>query len=511
MAATAGVDTTRTRELLRRYIAECPVFWAGARADMKQCKKLWRHLDVIEKHIGLDREEAIEQVIAFGEARLSNRPASVYVTGRGGSGSHWLAEMLGDLGAFADAGEVSIPGTLSRTMASWPIDEQSLFVDCVHLLHAWSGQPYADQPVRPRHDVAELHIVNSNGDVDSLRAKLTEPGCVFIHLVRDPRDQVLSFTYRKPGARRTYPIEPVEDFLRLMLIFNRVSLNKILGGHVGPDLVVRYEDLREGAAPTLREIVARTREGISDELIVDVAYRHSAAARRQGLAVRGNLSKNSTKTWRETATAQEKLLMHSGMAEVVDTLGYGLDDCQGRPLDFVPLAAEHAVALPDGIALGEIHVRSEADGCWERAGDAAGTFTIPAGVMSRLRAPGAWTVGIERLAELLPAGSLSSLCLAGNLEATDALVARLAGFSGLLELDLARTAVTDSCLEPLAQMRGLRHLGLVGTAVSTDGAGRLAEALPECAISTAPLITEPMRGRRLFDEDLITDPPRVAA
>lgn len=509
-AATAGVETTRTRELLGRYIAECPVFWTGARADIKQCKKLWRHLDVIENHIGLGRGEAIEQVIAFGEARLADRPATVYVSGRGGSGSHWLAEMLGDLGSFADAGEVSMPGALSRTMASWPIDEQSLFVDCVHLLHAWSGQAYADQPIRPHHDIADLHIVNSNGDVNSLRAKLTEPGCLFIHLVRDPRDQVLSFTYRKPGARRTYPVEPVEDFLRLMVIFNRVSLNKVLGAHVRPDLVVRYEDLREGAAPMLREIVARTGGRISDELIEDVAYRHSAAARRQGLAGRGNLSKNS-KTWREIATAQEKLLMHSGMAEVVDTLGYGLDDCQGRPLEFVPLAEEHTVTLPEGVALGEIHVRREAEGCWERAGDAAGTFTIPAGAMTRLRAPGAWTVGIERLAKLLPTGSLSSLCLAGNLEATDALVARLAGFSGLVELDLARTAVTDGCLEPLAQMRGLRHLGLVGTAVSAEGVARLAEALPECAISMAPMITEPMRGRRLFDEDLITDPPCVAA
>ena len=66
---------------------------------------------------------------------------------------------------------------------------------------------------------------------------------MFIHLVRDPRDQVLSFTHRKPGSRANYPIEPFEEFLRLMLIFNRTSLAEIMMAPVHPDLVCRYEDL----------------------------------------------------------------------------------------------------------------------------------------------------------------------------------------------------------------------------------------------------------------------------
>jgi Sulfotransferase domain len=498
-----GVNSARTGELLRRYALEPDRFWTERGGD-KQCAKLSRHLEAIEQHLGLSPEQAIGEVVGLGRSRLADRPTTVYVSGRGGSGSHWLAEMLGDLGPFADAGEVSIPRSVSATIAPWPIEEQSLFIDCVHLLHAWSGQPYADHQVRFHPDIAGRHIVNSNGDTNLMRAKLIEPGCLFIHLVRDPRDQVLSFTYRKPGARRTYAVESAEDFLRLMLIFNRVSLFKVLRAPVGPDVVVRYEDLRESAAPALRTIAARAGEDIGEDAIEDVAFRHSASARRQGLAQRGNLSRQPSATWRQIATARERLLMHSGMAEVIDTFGYEADECAGHPLEFTPLAEDHTVTLPDGVVLGEIHVRRAADAGWERAGAAAGTFTLPAGSMVRLRAPGAWTVGLERLAGLLPAGCLSSLCLAGNLEVTDAFVTRLAGLAGLVELDLARTRVTDGCLDAVAQLPHLRHLSVVGTAVS---AARVAETLPGCEVSVAPLITDAMRGRRLFAEDLITDPP----
>jgi hypothetical protein len=496
-----------TRELLGRYVRERDTFWAGNPGHEHQCAKLCRHLDEIEEHFGLDCEEALDQVVTFGLSRVTDRPATVYVTGRGGSGSHWLAEMLGDLGPFADAGEVTMPAPLSRELVPWPVQEQSLFIDCLHVLHAWPGRPYADQPGRPHEDIARLHVVNSNGDSKPVRAKLTEPGCVFVHLIRDPRDQVMSYAYRKPGPRERYPVAASEDFVRLMLIFNRLSLVKILGGPVGPDLIVRYEDLRAGAAPALREIAARAGEELDDSAFEDVAFRHSAEARRRGMAPMGNLSAQPSTGWRQLASPSEKLLMHSGLAEVVDTLGYQPDDCRGGPLEFSPVASAHEVTLPDGVVLGEIHVRSDPDGDWERAGHAAGTFTIPAGKMVRLRVPGGWTTGGERLVELLPAGCLSSLCLAGNAEVTDEFVSKLAGWTELIELDLARTPVTDACVEWVAQIGRLAHVSVAGTGVSAAGQERLRTALPGCKVSAVRLIPETMRGLGYFDEELVTEPP----
>lgn len=505
---SAVISMTGTRELLDRYVSECPYFWEG-NTDKRQCSKLWRHLESIERAFGLGRNDALDRVVEYGEARLAAPRPTVYVSGRGGSGSHWLGEMLGDLGPFANAGEVSIPNRLREEIAPWPLEQQALFVDCVFMLHAWAGQPYPESPANPHENIASLHVVNTNGDSQPLRARLWGHDCVFIHLVRDPRDQVLSFTHRKPGARANYPIEPLEDFLRLMLIFNRTSLAEIMMAPVHPDLVCRYEDLVAGAAPALRRIVERVGVAVEDQLIEDVAFRHSAEARRQGVgAALGNLSKTPTKTWRESATAQERLLMHAGLAEVVDTLGYDLDDCAGRPLDFSPIGSTVELRLADDVVLGELHVRWSAGSRWERMGHAAGEVTVPQGAMVRLRCPGGWTAEPARMAEVLPPGSVSSVCFAGNSTIRDADVARLARWSGLVELDLARTPVTDACIDDLAAIETLRHVSVVGAGISAEGVDRLRRARPDCDVSAGPLITDAIRGRHLFDEDRTTEPPR---
>jgi Sulfotransferase domain len=505
---TVGSGVARTRELLGRYVAECPYFWAR-NTDKRQCAKLWRHLEAIERVFGLDREEALDQVVEFAEARMHDPRPPVYVSGRGGSGSHWLGEMLGDLGPFANAGEVSIPNVLSEEIAPWTREQQALFVDCVYMLHGWAGQPYSDSPSKPREDIARLHVVNTNGDSQPLRAKFWQPDCVFIHLVRDPRDQVMSFTYRKPGSRANYPIEPLDEFLRLMLIFNRTSLAEVMTAPIHPDLVCRYEDLLDGAAPALRRIAALAGVDVSHGLIEEVAFRHSAEARRQGVgAALGNLSKTPTRTWRQSATVQERLLMHAGLAEVVDTLGYEPDDCAGHPLEFTPLPSSVELRLPDDVVLGELHVRTGAESGWERAGHLAGEVTLPGDTMVRVRCPGGWTTAPGRLTELVPAGSVTSLCLAGNTAVSDLDVIRLAPSSGLIELDLARTRVTDACVDAVASIRSLRHVSVVGAGLSAQGVDRLRRALPDAAVSAASLVTDAIRGRQLFDEDRTTEPPQ---
>ena len=84
---TVGSSVARTRELLGRYVAECPYFWER-NTDKRQCVKLWRHLEAIERVFGLGREQAMDRVVEYGEARTHDPRPPGYVSGRGGSGSH---------------------------------------------------------------------------------------------------------------------------------------------------------------------------------------------------------------------------------------------------------------------------------------------------------------------------------------------------------------------------------------------------------------------------------------
>ena len=143
-----------------------------------------------------------------------------------------------------------------------------------------------------------------------------------------------------------------------------------------------------------------------------------------------------------------------------------------------------------------------AGGPRRRGGDASGGGDGPSPVSGRLEHRNRPADGGAA------AGSVSSLCLAGNTAIRDADLARLAPSSGLIELDLARTRVTDDCLDAVAAIKSLRHVSVVGSGVSSDGADRLRRALPECAVSSASLITDAIRGRSLFDEDRTTEPPQ---
>jgi hypothetical protein len=57
--------------------------------------------------------------------------------------------------------------------------------------------------------------------------------------------------------------------------------------------------------------------------------------------------------------------------------------------------------------------------------------------------------------------------------------------TGLRELDLSGTAVTDAGLADLARLTGLKRLYLWDTDVTESGGQRLKAALPECEVKVS--------------------------
>jgi serine/threonine protein kinase len=93
--------------------------------------------------------------------------------------------------------------------------------------------------------------------------------------------------------------------------------------------------------------------------------------------------------------------------------------------------------------------------------------------------------GDEAARHLATLPKLKRLCLNRTRVGNDGVRHLLARVDTLESLRLAHTRVTDGAIDDLARFKLLTELDLAGTAVTTDGAKRLAAALPKCRIRTA--------------------------
>jgi hypothetical protein len=481
-------------ELLSDYLTAAQEYWGTGRGPGVQVEKIVSALGVISERHGTTREEAIDYVLEGALARAAGHPPTVHVGGRGGSGSHWLSEMLNDLGPFADCGEVAFPSPLRRRLRKLTLSQQSLVIDAIHLLHALPG----------REDAAECSLVNSRGTVHYMPFKRWEPGCRIVHLVRDPREQCISVTYRKPDARELYPAGGGdEDFLRLMVYLNRASTLRVLSTPIEPDFVVRYEELRSEPARVLLTLARGIGADVGPEAAEQVAFQHRAENIQAGLAPsKGNLYTGPRRGWRQTTSKRERQILHAGLADIVDITRYPLDDCLGGALDPWPLREELIIELPDGAILGELHARSEGAPDWQLLCAAAGTVRLPAGSEIRLRNPGGWTSGLRRLTAF-PTEAISALCLAGNQDIDDGELSALAAQRGLRELDLARTPITDKGLAHLESLPRLHGLNLLGSKVSPEGAAAFAARHPDCTVAAGELWSEEWRAKGWLEDQFI--------
>jgi hypothetical protein len=486
--------TSRAHALFVHYLTAPSEYWGGGPGAEVQVGKIAAALANIGERQGLTPDETIEHVMVGARRRAAGHPPTVHIGGRGGSGSHWLAEMLNDLGRFADCGEVAFPVPLRKRMRDLPLAGQSLLIDAIHLLHAMPGSANA----------AELSLVNSRGTVHYMPFKSWEPGCRFVHLIRDPREQCISVTYRKPDARELYPVGGGdEDFLRLMVYLNRASILRVLWTPVAPDHVVRYEDLRSDPATVLLGLAGGLGMPVSAEVAEKVAFQHRAENIQAGLAPsKGNLSGGPRRGWRETTSERERQILHAGLSDVIDITRYPLDDCLGRRPSPEPLRNELVVELPPGVVLGELHVRTAAASQWERLCAAEGTVRLAAGTEVRLRCPGGWTSGLRHLSAFAP-GAISSLCLAGNQDVCDDDLAGLATHGGLRELDLARTPITDRGLVHLAALPRLRGLNVLGSRVTARAATAFAGAHPGCTVASGNLWAGEWRAKGWLEDRFI--------
>lgn len=458
-------------DLVTGYLTR-PLDWWGADAP-RHADKVERKKRAIRARDGLDDTEIIDVVVDMAAKRRTARPAPVYITGLGGSGSHWLAAMLNDAADLVSAGEVYVPRTLLDEFEGMSDADQACVVDAISVLHAW-----------PRStDVWALGTINCAAGVRLLgHHRRWFPAAVTVHLRRDPRDQVLSVTFRKPRFRRyDAPDATDEEYLRRMMRRNVTAYRELRAAAGDVDIVARYEALGIDPRPVLRQIIDALGHTVDEERLERAVARHDAATiRAHGGAGGSNLDEGGpAASWRHLADPARQRTLHAGLIDVVCGLGYRPGDCMGTHLPDARLPARTYTftTRPPG------SLYQRVDGTWLPLDTTRPAVSVAAGVPVLLRIGTDDAVDLRVLRDR-GAGDVQALCLAGNPRVDDGALAHVSAMTGLQTIDLAGTAVTDAGLVHLEQLTRLQQTNLADTATTPHGRSRLAAALPQLTMWT---------------------------
>lgn len=466
---------TRTRrdwtEIATGYLTDPLRYWTAN--TPRHADKLERKKQAVRRRDGLDDGAMIAEVVRMAVRRRIQRPPPVYVTGLGGSGSHWLAGMLDGATDLVAAGEVYVPRTLNDELNELSDVDQACVIDAIHLLHAW-----------PRStDVWALGVINCAAGVRLLAQHARWfPDATMVHLRRDPRDQVLSVTFRKPAFRRYLAPDATDDaYLRRMIRRSVTAYRESLTAEPHIDVTVRYEDLLRDPRPALREILIALGRPTDDQRIEHAAERHDAETLRAGTAgTATNLDEGGrSHPWRNLDDPACQRVLHAGLADVIHGYGYTPDDCMGSHVpdgDLPDRTLTFAMPPP-----GPLYQRIA--GTWTPIDTDRANLHVAAGRAVLLR------VGTDdapdlRVLRTLATTDVQALCLAGNARVDDTAISHVATMSGLTTLDIANTGVTDTGLGHLSGLGTLQQVNLAQTPTTARGRSDLAARLPQLTMWT---------------------------
>ncbi|CAN5898623.1 hypothetical protein BH23ACT10_BH23ACT10_03620 [soil metagenome] len=458
-------------EIVSGYLADPLRYWT---ADTpRHADKLERKKRAVRRRDGLDDATMIAEVVRMAVRRRIQRPAPVYITGLGGTGSHWLAGMLDAATDVVTAGEVYVPRTLTDELHDLSDIDQACAIDAIHLLHAW-----------PRStDVWALGVINCAAGVRLLPQHARWfPNATMIHLRRDPRDQVLSVTFRKPRFRHYLAPDATDDeYLRRMIHRGVTAYRESSTAAVHIDVTVRYEELLRDPRPALRDILTALGRPRDDQRIDQAVQRHDTDALRADTASTAtNLDEGGrSRSWHDLDDPACQRVLHAGLADVIHGYGYPPDDCMGShvPDGDLPDRTLTFTTPPPGPLYERI------TGTWTPIDTDRPDLHVAAGRAVLLRV-GTNDVPDLRVLRTLSTTDVQALCLAGNRHVGDAAMGHVATLSGLATLDIANTGVTDAGLAHLSGLDALQQVNLAQTSTTARGRADLAAQLPQLTIWT---------------------------
>lgn len=422
--------------LLHDYLTRSEEFWTGN--GLRQHEKVIKSLKRAAAAHDITRDAVVSRVIDLADTRSEQRPPPVYIVNIGGSGSHWLGLMVNEFAGLSDAAEVYVPPSLIETMEKeFSPEEQAIVVDGIHLLHAWARGASPDE-------LPGTRVVNSAHRPEMIATyKRWDPACSVVHLYRDPRDRVLSVTYRKERYRaNTDPGVDDESYLRKNARRNVTYLRRYLQKPVHADLELSYDELKADTRSGLRRFLKLVDIEATDPEIDEAIFLHDARNIKAGVVQgQGNLYEGRSNTGIAGASSHDRRLLHHILRFPVDYWGYGIDDCLGR--DSVPPTPHTERDLPNppqGLRI-DVSIGGKA---WEPL---EGNHVV-AGAVVRVHPTEGHVDSVSQLVN----ETVDIVCLAGLEEVTDTTLTSIARLAPLTGLDLSGTSVTADAANSIEQI-----------------------------------------------------------
>lgn len=418
-------------DTVRDYLRRPEHYWG--RADHRQVRKLRRVFRRAERNLLITTQEYVDLVIEVARSRRAYSQRPIHLVNLGGSGSHWISRMLEQAGGAMDAGEVYLPPQWYGSLATAPQDSAASIIDAVEIAHALAVHP---APA----DLDRVRVINSAHGYDKPRFHTrARPESSLVHIVRDPRDRVLSVSLRKPEFRKEQATG-LDDFAYLTSKARRSASawTHFSSQNLVFDHTVRYEDMKADPEVHLGRLLDAIGIAVPPQLVRSVTRRNDAERLRSGAAPqrqRGNLDAGGVARGWHLADQSHQRTMHSLMAPAITGQGYPLGSCfPGEHLPSVPLSAPDSgdvLPAPPHVA---VSCREREDAGW---GDLAAAVPSRGRVRVRIEGP---DVQAHELDDLRPV--ITDLCAAGHHWFTDEHLDALGALPALRGLDVAATSVT---------------------------------------------------------------------
>jgi hypothetical protein len=456
-----------TLALLKAYFAAPETYWPEQKQfQASKARTTWQRWSDAMAASG----DWLAEVARTVEA--NSRLSTLYVSGLGGSGSHWLGAMLADCQPSVICGEVYFPDAIVARLESCGRAEARSLVLTYQLLHS---HPQA----LGKAATARFLINTAAGIHRADRYRSWEPDAAVIYLARDPRDQVMSTTFRKAAFRdRVFADLSDEEYLAVRIHTSVRSYEHVIALQMPPTATVKYEDLRTRAADALGDIFAALRLPVAPEVLQRAADDHDAGRIRQGLSdkTRSNLDRGGkAQGWQRDADAVLAVRFHVHLQDAIFGLGYAIPDPWAAAVAATPQVPP--AAPPSGT-----YVVGLRDGDWRKIEGAGGSFDATALRVLRLHVVTAPDI------EWINRTGVRIVSLAVNAKLAKLDFARLPPLQAIDTLDISGLALPDKALAWLGRSR-IATLRANGT---TIGDRPVAEALAAGRLPSSPrLLADP--------------------